>query len=64
MKINKNNLKYIFIQKAVDVWACGIVLFMVCNEGRHPFYKKEESKSIFLEKLQNPPRDFKEDFEE
>ena len=32
--------------KEVDVWSVGIILYMLLNEGKHPFYTKGESKTL------------------
>lgn len=28
-------------------------MFMICNEGKHPFYKKNDTFEIFKNKLQS-----------
>ena len=37
--------------KAIDIWSCGIVMYMLLNNGLHPFFNKGESTSVYLEKL-------------
>ncbi|CAD8055786.1 unnamed protein product [Paramecium primaurelia] len=34
--------------KAVDMWSCGIVLFMLLNQGKHPFYPRILTKKEFI----------------
>ncbi|CAD8069597.1 unnamed protein product [Paramecium sonneborni] len=34
--------------KAVDMWSCGIVLFMLLNQGIHPFYPRISTKKDFI----------------
>ena len=29
--------------KPVDIWSCGIMLFILCHKGRHPYYVKNDS---------------------
>lgn len=29
--------------KPVDIWSCGILMFLLCCKGRHPFYKKSDT---------------------
>eukprot|EP00347_Sterkiella_histriomuscorum_P013405 403364831 len=40
--------------KRIDVWACGIVMYMLID-GKHPLYnKKKDDQESFIEKLRNP----------
>ncbi|CAD8154031.1 unnamed protein product [Paramecium octaurelia] len=34
--------------KAVDMWSCGIVLYMLLNQGKHPFYPRIFTKKEFI----------------
>lgn len=33
--------------KAVDIWACSVITYMLFNQGRHPFYKAGMSTNEF-----------------
>jgi len=32
-----NNQTY---DQSVDVWACGLILYILCSGGKHPFYDR------------------------
>ncbi|CAK71403.1 unnamed protein product (macronuclear) [Paramecium tetraurelia] len=34
--------------KAVDMWSCGIVLYMLLNQGKHPFFPRIFTKKEFI----------------
>ena len=38
---------------SVDIWSIGILMFMLLNNGNHPFYVKGESMKDFNKKIQN-----------
>ena len=38
---------------SVDIWSIGILMFMLLNNGKHPFYVKGESIKDFNKKIQN-----------
>ena len=38
---------------SVDIWSIGILMFMLLNNGKHPFYMKGESKKEFNKKIEN-----------
>ena len=38
---------------SVDIWSIGILMFMLLNNGKHPFYQKGDSKEDFTEKIKN-----------
>ena len=40
--------------KAVDIWSCGIIFFMLCSNGRHPFINTADHKSQKINKLLKP----------
>ncbi len=37
----------------VDIWSIGIILYMLLNNGQHPFYNNGDVKKQFLNKLKN-----------
>lgn len=43
-------MKYI---KNVDIWSIGIILFLLLNKGKHPFYESGEDKKTFMKKIGN-----------
>ncbi|CAD8106261.1 unnamed protein product [Paramecium sonneborni] len=43
-----------YYSKQVDVWSCGIILYMLLNGGIHPFYNKDDTKYDFIKKILNP----------
>ena len=36
--------------KEVDIWSFGIILFMLFNQGKHPFYEPGDTKETYREK--------------
>ena len=38
---------------SVDIWSIGILMFMLLNNGKHPFYVKGETRKDFTKKIQN-----------
>jgi serine/threonine protein kinase len=39
--------------KPIDMWSCGMIMFILLNNGRHPFYTKGMSSKNFVAKLKN-----------
>lgn len=35
----------------MDVWSCGITLYMLFTMGKHPIYQGHETKEQYLEKF-------------
>lgn len=33
--------------QAVDIWACGIILYILCSGGKHPIYKRDLDKDEY-----------------
>jgi len=36
---------------SVDIWSIGILMFMLLNGGKHPFYQKNDRKEDFIRKI-------------
>jgi len=36
---------------SVDIWSIGILMFMLLNGGKHPFYQKNDKKEDFIRKI-------------
>ena len=36
---------------SVDIWSIGILMFMLLNGGKHPFYQKNDKKEDFVKKI-------------
>lgn len=43
-----------YYSKAVDIWSCAILLFMLLTKGSHPMAVTGENYNTYLEKLKNP----------
>lgn len=37
--------------KTVDIWAIGIIMFMLLNNGKHPFYNKGDRRRSYVSKI-------------
>ena len=36
---------------SVDIWSIGILMFMLLNGGKHPFYQKNDKREDFIKKI-------------
>ena len=43
-----------YYSKAVDIWSCGIMLFVLCTGGKHPLMEKGDTNEEYFGKLNNP----------
>jgi len=48
--------------KPVDIWSCGLVMYILLSNGNHPLYVKQDTPDTFIEKLKNPQWTFGENF--
>ena len=39
--------------KTVDIWSIGVIMFMLLNNGKHPFYVKGDKKRGYVEKIKS-----------
>ena len=46
---------------AVDIWSCGIILYILLT-GRHPLYSPEDDRASYFKKLENPVWEYPDDF--
>ena len=44
--------------KAVDIWSVGIILYMLLNKGKNPFYKKGDSTNVLIHNINNNEIEF------
>ena len=44
--------------KAVDIWSVGIILYMLLNKGKNPFYKKGDSTNVLINNINNNEIEF------
>jgi serine/threonine protein kinase len=40
--------------KTIDIWSCGIIMFILLNNGIHPLYIKGDTKYMYIDKLKKP----------
>ena len=50
-----SNFRY---SKGVDVWSVGIVLYMLLNKGKNPFYNKGDTVNVLIENINNKNIEF------
>lgn len=36
---------------SVDIWACGIILYILCSGGSHPIYTRKMNVEDYIEKI-------------
>ena len=39
--------------QTIDNWSIGIILYMLLNNNKHPFYNKNDKREIYFEKIKN-----------
>ena len=43
----------VIYSKAVDIWSVGIILYMLLNKGKNPFYNKGDKSKVIIDKINN-----------
>ena len=43
---------------SVDIWSIGILMYMLLNNGKHPFYQKGDQKQDFIKKIKTGKLNF------
>ena len=44
--------------KAVDIWSVGIILYMLLNKGKHPFYNIGDKRKFIIDKIKEKEIEF------
>ena len=44
--------------KSVDLWSCGIVLYMILSQGKHPFFGRYDTTTTVKEKIKRAKMEF------
>ena len=40
----------------MDIWGVGIIMYMILNEGRHPFFSTRKEKDYFIQSVKEKAR--------
>ena len=48
--------------KPVDIWSCGIIMYMLCSKGKHPLNRSIDNTETYLAKLKDPRWTFGDNF--
>ena len=44
---------------SIDLWTCGIMMYMLLSKGEHPFINKGEGKKVLYDRLKKQKFEFK-----
>jgi calcium/calmodulin-dependent protein kinase I len=43
-----------FYSREVDIWSCGIILYMMISKGKHPLASSRDTQLTYIARLENP----------